>query len=238
MHLGARPGRRRRLERLEHRIGAAAIKVGVLRRRRDGGGKVDKLAVRLVVEMQMHGLRIELLQGFEKRHVLARTARIVELPRALERGKLLHHAPDRRDADAAGDEHDVLGILDEREIVARRADLDFVADAHLVDDVTRAATARRVALDADDIFIGIGIRHDERKLPHQPVGQMQIDVGAGLIGRQLAAVGALERIKLSVARHVLNAGQTRVDEPRVRGRQVRRVRGGGRGGYGIHAMLR
>src|SRR6516165_68824 len=68
------------LERLEHRIGAAAIEVSVLRGRRDRGGQIEELAASLVVEMQLHELRIELPQCIEKRHVLARLAGIMELP--------------------------------------------------------------------------------------------------------------------------------------------------------------
>jgi hypothetical protein len=73
----------------------------------------------------------------------------------------LRHAPDRRDANAAGDEHDVLGIIHQREIVARRADLDLIADAHFIDDVARTAAAGGVALDADDIFVRVRSRHDQ-----------------------------------------------------------------------------
>ena len=72
------------------------------------------------------------------------------------RREFLRHAPDRRDADAAGDEHDSFGVFGQRKIVARRADLDVVADTHLVENVARAAAARRVALDADHVALRIG----------------------------------------------------------------------------------
>jgi hypothetical protein len=72
------------------------------------------------------------------------------------RGELLRHAPDRRDADAAGEQHDMFGVLDQREIVARRADLERVTDAQVVENVARAAAACRIELDNDDVALGIG----------------------------------------------------------------------------------
>ena len=159
---------------------------------------------------------------------------IVDLPRPTRRGELLRHAPDRRDADAAGKQHHVLGIFDQREIVARRADLDLVADFHLLDDVARAAAAVLVALDADGIAVRIGCRHDQRELAKEPVGQMQVDMRARLVGRQLAAFDALERVELGVAGDVLDLAQTRVDQA-VRGR---RPGGGGWCGCGAHLRHR
>ncbi len=74
MDLAARPAGGRGLEGREHRLGAAAIKMRVLRRRGDDGGEVEEFAAGFVVEMQMHAIRTELLQRFEKRHLVARAA--------------------------------------------------------------------------------------------------------------------------------------------------------------------
>ena len=183
----------------------------VRRRLGDGAGKVEKCAVRLVVEMQVNASGAERLQRREKSHVGARPARIVKLPRATLRGQLLAHAPDRRDADAAGKQHDVLGILDQREIVARRADLERVPDAQIVENVARAAAAGGIELDRDDVTIRIGQRIKQRELPDQAVGQMNVDMGAGLVGRQLAAIGTRERIHVGVAGDVLDVGHPHVD---------------------------
>ena len=109
----------------------------------------------LVVEMQMH--RRERFERSEEGHVGARAAGIDEPPLAAELLEPLHHAPDRRDADAAGDQHRFLGRLMETEIVARRADLERLADAQLVMDVARAAAARRIALDAEGVGRGSGL---------------------------------------------------------------------------------
>ena len=57
------------------------------------------------------------------------------------------------------------GILLEREIVARRADLERPADAQVVVDVARAAAARRIALDAERVALRVALRTDQRILP-------------------------------------------------------------------------
>ena len=176
-----------------------------------------------VVEMQMRAVRADFLDGREKRHVGARAAGIIELPRAVLRRELLRHAPDRRDADAAGEQHDMLGIFHQRKIVARRADLKRVADFQLVENVTRATAACGIELDGDDVAVRIGARIEQRELPDQSVRQMNVDVRAGLVGRKLAAVGPPERVNIRVARGVLNIAQHHVDQ-RVAG-----VLGGGRG---------
>jgi hypothetical protein len=114
--------------------------------------------------MQMDEFWIELLQLPQERHVGLRPAGVVDLPRPALRRELLRHAPDRRDADAAGEEHDVRGVFDQREIIARHADLDLVADLHLLDDIARAAAAVLVALDANGVAVGIVGREGQREL--------------------------------------------------------------------------
>jgi len=44
---------------------------------------------------------------------------------------------------------------------------------------------------------------------------MQIDVRAGRIGRQLAAVNARKRVELGVARDILNSRQPGLDQTRL-----------------------
>ena len=44
------------------------------RRGGDGSGEIEEFAAGFVVEMQMHRFRIELLQRFEERHLVARAA--------------------------------------------------------------------------------------------------------------------------------------------------------------------
>ena len=184
--------------------------------------------------MQVAQVWFKLFQRLEKRHVAARPARIIELPRAAEGCELLRHAPDRRDADAAGKQHDVFGVFHEWEIVARRADLDLVADFHLFDDIARAAAAVFIALDADRVAVGIAARRtDQRELPQHSIRQVKVDMRAGLVGRQLCAVEAREREKLSLARDILDLDQVRVDQAGLRFRHVRAGCG-----WGVHAELK
>src|SRR5436309_1304853 len=81
----------------------------------------------------------------------AELAGIVELPGTRELVQALHHAPDRGDADAAGQKDDIPGVLHQRKIVARSADLERLADAQLVVHATRATAACRIAFDADGV---------------------------------------------------------------------------------------
>jgi hypothetical protein len=175
---------------------------------------VENLAPGLIVEMQMHAAAIELLERFEKCHVGARSAGVVQAPGTVAPGKLLDHAPDRRDADAAGKQSHVLGVLDQRKIVAWCADRYLIAYLHFVDDVTRAAAAVLVALDADDVALGIAIGHHQGELPNQPVGQVQVDVRARLVGRQRAAVGPAQGVELCLSRNGRNLGNARRDQAR------------------------
>jgi hypothetical protein len=162
--------------------------------------------------MQVRGARGEFRHRVEKRHVGTRAARIVKLPGTVLRRELLRHAPDRRDADAAGDEDDVLGILDEREIVARRADLDRVPDAHLVEDVARAAAALRIALDADDIAFGIVGGVEQGELADEPVGDVNVDMRSRLVSGQGAAARPGKGVQIGIAGDDRYVGQRDVDQ--------------------------
>ena len=117
-----------------------------------------------------------------------RPAGVVDLPRSAERREFLRHAPDRRDADAAGEQHDMLGVFDQREIVARRADLDLVADFHLLDDIARAAAAVLVALDADGVAVA-----DWRRARSARTGAIDRSADAGRYGRRACRPAACRR---------------------------------------------
>ena len=174
----------------------------------------------------------ERLERLEKGRVGARAAGVVQLPWLVERREPLHHAPDRRDPDAAGKQDDVLGVLLQREIVARRADLERLADAQLVMDVARAAAARRIALDADRVGGGVALRIDERILPDDAVGQMHVDMGAGLVVGQGLPIEPHEFVEVGVARRIADRAQTHVDQAVVR----RRLCGRGRDRAGSHRI--
>ena len=233
MDLLARPVLGRGLERLQHRRGTAAVEMRVLGCGGDDGRHVEELSAALVVEMQ-RGLRhaFELLP---ERHVGARAAGIVQPPRVPERVEPLHHAPDRRDPDPAGDQDGVRGVLAQAEIVARPADLHRGADMQFVMDEARAAAARRIALDADGIGRRLRRGGRERIVAQQPVGQMQVDMRAGLVGGQRRAVDAAELEQAGVARHEADRGEADLDQGigRRRCRQRRFLRGRSHGIHGV-----
>jgi hypothetical protein len=62
-----------------------------------------------------------------------------------------------------------------------------------------------------------------------------VDMGAGLVGRQRPAIGALELEQAGVARHIADRGEPNLDQPVGR---LRRRRGRVRGRcHGIHGVV-
>src|SRR5260221_712316 len=61
------------------------------------------------------------------------------------------------------------GALHKRKIVPRRADLERLATTQVVVHVARAASARRMALDADSVALAIGFGVYQRVLPDQSI---------------------------------------------------------------------
>ena len=102
--------------------------------------------------------------------------------------------------------NDLGSILDQREIVARRADLQRVSGTQIIENVARPAAACCVKFDSNDVALGIVGGVEQRKLTDEPIGQMDVDVSAGLIGRQPPAVRSPERIDIGVARDRLDGG--------------------------------
>ena len=98
------------------------------------------------------------------------------------------HRHERRDADAAGDEDEMVAALRQRERVVRRRDEPFVALLRVVDEIDRATAAAILALDRDLIAFGFGGIAAQRIFAHQPVRHLQIDMRARGEGRKIAAV--------------------------------------------------
>ena len=112
--------RDRRFQRSEHRIGNRSKEsVSLAPRRWWQPGREPAAA--LVVEMQVDAVRVRpsWSRGRPCRRAIARTT---GLPATVLRGQQLRDAPDRRDADAAGEENHLDGILDEWKIIAWRTD--------------------------------------------------------------------------------------------------------------------
>lgn len=69
-------------------------------------------------------------------------------------------------------------------MVAGQGDTEKAARAQEPVDVFRAAPAERVVPDRDAVGAPVGGVSAQRVLPGEPVGQGQVDVGAGAPGRQ------------------------------------------------------
>src|SRR3954451_7971384 len=117
-----------RLDRLHQWRRAATVNPLARAPGRHGFPNIEHLPA-LVVEVKLGtggGKRAELLV---KGRALA-TARSVDQPPGLSLSDApANHRDDRRDADSAGDEQEAFGVGIEREIVARRTDLDLHAHA-------------------------------------------------------------------------------------------------------------
>src|SRR5258708_28864399 len=176
MHALDRPRRSGRRERVEHARRAARIEMSLPRRRTNNARHIEHVTLLLVgmeTDMSIAGQ-----EPVEKGGLAPPPDRIVELPGTRERSQARDHRDDRCDTDAARDEHGMGRRLDERKIVARPSDLEDRADAKLVMHETRAAAARRLALDAQHVAVALVRGIGDRILPHPAGRQMQIDMGA------------------------------------------------------------
>ena len=118
---------------------------------------------------------------------------------------------DRRDADAAGDEDADRRRFRQTEIVAGRADREDVADLQTVEDEAGTAAPFRFALDPDRVGREIFPGFDKRVLPDQVVGEVQVDVSAGLHGGQWNGVDPAEFEEIDVAGRIADRRQAHFD---------------------------
>ncbi len=150
-------------------------------------------------------------QLIEERGVHPRAAGIIQLPRAALRDSPLDHAIDRRDADAACQQHHHLRIFLQREIVAGRHDENLRTNAQLIVHVERSAPAVRIALYADGVFRKLRRRMDKGILPLNSVCQDDADMRTRLGARQWAAVGTRERVEVRVPRRHAHGNEHHLD---------------------------
>ena len=101
----------------------------------------------------------------------------------------LRHGEHRRQADATRHEDRLHGVPAQRERVARGRDGQHIADPHHLVQAGRGPAGVGLALDADDIAVGLARRVDQRIGPHQPVGQVDVQMRPGLEARQVARQG-------------------------------------------------
>jgi len=93
--------------------------------------------------------------AIDERRAILRTRAVVHLEIGLALRETLGHAQDRRDADTAGKQQRALGV-DERKVVARRADRDHLTFGEFVMQRDRAASGRGVAQHADLVAVRLG----------------------------------------------------------------------------------
>ena len=190
---GLAPGRGL-LERFHERGRTAAIEVRVGRRIADDSFQIDGGTARNPVENR-NDRTGQGLQLVEKRGAFRRPCAQVERPRPPERAQTSGHGQQRRDTDSAGHENRMRRRLVELEVVARRADVQDVADLQLVMQIGRSAACVRVAPDRDDVAMVLGRVVAQRVLPHDEVamgianGQLDVDVRARREARKLIAIG-------------------------------------------------
>jgi hypothetical protein len=137
----------------------------------------------------MHGVGIgACLQSINVCHPACRSPGVVQLERATLLRELLSHAQDRRDPDAARQQDRPFGVLVQREVVARNADVQFVSDLDAIHERGRAAARLRFPQDADAVAGRLARKVVQGILANQPARQMDIDMRAGVERRQCASV--------------------------------------------------
>jgi hypothetical protein len=125
---------------------------------------------------------------FDKGRLLPRSRAVVQLPRSAQGIESPNHRPNWRDTDATGDQDDMRRRFDQRKIVARLADPQLGPDAQHFMYVSRAPTARRIPADGHHVPIPLALWIDQRIAPHEAIGKMHINMGAGRKGGQLTSI--------------------------------------------------
>ena len=210
----------------------------ILRRRGDGAGEVEKFAVGLVVEMQVHAIAGRISAAFREtpcrrasgRNNRASTAGFSAIKCcAMHQIGVMPMPPANRTTCSA---FSTSGKLLRGALI-----LSVSPDAQLIEDVARAAAAVGIELDADHVALWIVVGIEQRELADEPVWQMDVDMRAGFVGRQRRAVGPGERIDVGVARHGLNVGHAHVYQGRRAARSDRRDFSDGCCCNGIHEAI-
>ena len=118
--------------------------------------------------------------------VPGRLGEAVELEGERHAVERLSHGQQGGDADAPGQQHRAHRVAPEREIVAGLGDCQHVALAHRGVQADRPSGRVGLELDADAVARRLAGAVGDRVLAHQPVGQVDVDVGPRLEGGQHA----------------------------------------------------
>ncbi|KAF1023060.1 MAG: hypothetical protein GAK30_00750 [Paracidovorax wautersii] len=145
--------------------------------------RASRIAV-AVVDADL-GPQARIAQFVQEGRGLGMAAQVVELPghgRQFAEGA--DHGQDGCDADAAGDEGQAAGALDQRKGVVGLGDRQGVAHTRLVDQADRAAAPLRLALDGDDVAVAFFGAVAQRVLAQRAAGHLHLHVRAGRERRQ------------------------------------------------------
>ena len=171
------------LEGIEHGGGSAGVVVGALSLARGQQSAQVGRSAGLVVKVPVHA-RAQLGQHIGKGSGLAAARKVQHLVGAPQCSQAPGHAQQGRDANAAGHQHRVCSVLDQCEVVARRADAQGHAHAQRIVHSFGAAPAGLVLEHADHVAARFAGVVAQRVAAHQSAGQVQVDVGARGKGRQ------------------------------------------------------
>ncbi|MNP10746.1 hypothetical protein D3C76_1029060 [compost metagenome] len=95
------------------------------------------------------------LETLDKSRPITGASRVMQFEIGTAVGQLLGHAEDRRDADATGKQQAASGFADQREKVARLADVQPVAAVDLLMHAPRATARGGVLEHADQVAMAL-----------------------------------------------------------------------------------
>ena len=157
------------------------------RQRLHDSGQIHALTIGLLVEGEVQ-LDVRILvvakQRVQEGSVATGAGGVIQFPRTAQLLRSCNHAHHGGNAYASGDKHIQRCLLVEWEIVAWCAYCQCVASAQHFMHVSRPTPALRVLVDAYQIAMALIRRIQQRITADQPVGQVQVDMGASREGGQ------------------------------------------------------
>ena len=169
------------LEFIEQALRAADVKVTAKRLAGEQAGAVQALAGSGVVAMKALAQAFAQLVGVGVGQAAA--VGVMQFERSALRLKLSQIGHEWRDADAPGHQDVMTGLRVQGEQIARRADLQSVADAHLLVQVTRATTRALLQAHGDTVHTGLA------RIAQQRIGVAQRAPFDGQHHLHMAAAG-------------------------------------------------
>ena len=199
------------LECVNHLRGPAAVEVAACWGVRDDPDQVQSTGERIVGEAQMHVASHRMASKlFKEGGSRATASTVVQFPRGADLHEPLCHAPYRRDANPASDEHRVLRCLNERKMILWLADLKDCSDTGGFMHPLRTAAPLLLPFDPEKIPMPLARMIRERIAAYHADLHVHIDMGAGREGRQRRPMERPQVKKIHIRRTV----RDRVDSHR------------------------